>query len=200
MQGGPRNRKLYPPDRSISSGSDHLCENATMLGSMRHTWLLLSATIAIMVSCKHEENGDNTDADLLEIARNTDGYVWYKEDDMLLPRSAGSGHSQAFLRTRFSPIAATVLDTNGKVLPDTTFPNGSVIVKELYENTTTLSLYALLYKKPDHPYADASGWVWGYVKPNGDVQVSARERGAPCRSCHGQSGNIDLSLMNAYFP
>ena len=151
-------------------------------------------------SCEHEADEDPLDAQLLELAKETEGYTWYKGSDTLLPKSSGSGHTQASLRTRFNTIASTRLDTNGKVIPGTVFPNGSVIVKELFDNPTTLAQYALLFKKPDHPYADAGGWVWGYVRPNGEVREPARNKGTACRGCHGQNGNIDFTLMNAYFP
>ena len=150
--------------------------------------------------CQHEADMDPTDAQLLALARNTTGATWYKESDAKLPRSAGSGHNQALLRTRFNPIASTVLDTNGQVVPDTLFPNGSVIVKELWDDASTLSLYAILFKKPDHPYADADGWVWGYVEPDGNARELSSNKGMACRGCHSGTGNIDFSLMNEAFP
>lgn len=154
----------------------------------------------MVAGCRHEDTEDPSDGELLEIATKTEGYTWYKESDALLPKSSGSGHAQAQLRTRFNSIAATRLDTNGKVLPDTFFPNGSVIVKELFTEGGTLDQYALLYKKPTHPYADEDGWVWGYVGADGEVREPSRNKGTACRGCHSQNDNIDFTLMNAYFP
>ncbi len=151
-------------------------------------------------SCTHDAGTDPTDAQLLQLARMTAAYTWYKENAALLPRSSGSGHPQPFLRTRFNPIAGTVLDTAGKVVPDTLFPNGSVIVKELWEDASTLSIYAILYKKPDNPNADANGWVWAEIGADGTAHYSATKGGADCRGCHGQAGNIDFTLMNEAFP
>jgi hypothetical protein len=174
-------------------------ETTAMRASHYSAATVLTALIAL-VACKHEETEDPIDADLLELAMDDVDYTWYKESDALLPRSSGSGHAQALLRTRFNTIASSVLDTNGQVRPDTTFPNGSVIVKELFEDANTLSQYAILYKKPSHPYADADGWVWGYVRPDGEVREPSRNKGSACRGCHGQANNIDFTLMNAYFP
>jgi len=164
------------------------------------TVLAFLITCAGLAACTHEDTEDPADAELLELAMDNEGYTWYKESDALLPSSSGSGHAQALLRTRFNTLAAAVLDTNAQVLPDTTFPNGSVIVKELFTDGGTLDLYAVLFKKPSHPYADADGWVWGYVRPNGDVREPSRNKGSACRNCHSQGGNIDFTLMNAYFP
>ena len=60
--------------------------------------------------------------------------------------------------------------------------------------------YAILYKKPSDSNADASGWVWGYINANNTVATPASEKGSGCRGCHSQSNNIDLNLMNTYFP
>ena len=164
------------------------------------TVLAVLIAFAGLAACKHEDTEDPSDAELLELAKDTEGYTWYKESDALLPSSSGSRHAEPLLRTRFNTLAATVLDTNGQVLPDTTFPNGSVIVKELFTDGGTLDLYAVLFKKPSHPYADVDGWVWGYVRPNGEVREPSRDKGSACRNCHGQGGNIDFTLMNVYFP
>lgn len=155
---------------------------------------------AALAACQHEETEDPSDAELLDLAKDDENNTWYNESDVLLPKSPGSGHAQALLRTRFNSIAATVLDTNGQVLADTTFPSGSVIVKELFDDASTLSQYAILFKKPSHPYADADGWVWGYVRPDGEVLEPSRNKGSACRPCHSQDDNIDFTLMNAYFP
>ena len=150
--------------------------------------------------CKHGTDEDPVDAQLLEMARNTNGSVWYKDSTTPLPRSNGSGHAEPLLRTRYNALAATVLDTNLMVTPDTLFPEGSLIVKELMTDASTTDTYAILYKQSSNVYADASGWVWGYVRPSGEVRIPAKDQGAVCRSCHTQAGHIDQTLMNISFP
>ncbi len=73
-------------------------------------------------------------------------------------------------------------------------------MKELYENSTNVTRYAILYKKSDSPSADTKGWVWGYIDANGKVAEPASNKGKACISCHNQSDNIDYMLMNKYFP
>lgn len=153
-----------------------------------------------MAGCKHEPAENPLDQELYQAALNTSGHVWYKGSDALLPRSPGSGHNEAFLRTRFNAIAATVLDSAGKVLPDTVFPAGSLVVKELWSDQSTVRTYAVLLKRPDEPAADAGGWVWGYLEADGGVRESALNMGMACRTCHTQPGHIDATLMNLSFP
>ncbi len=134
------------------------------------------------------------------MAKETSGFTWYKNSSSLLGRSSGSGHPQAYLRTKFNAIAAAKLDSSGKIQVGATFPEGSLIVKELFENTTTLSQYAILYKKSESPDADAKGWVWGYIGSKGKVVEPASNKGSSCIGCHSQADNIDYMLMNKYFP
>lgn len=165
---------------------------------------IASFILAVLISvngCKKEETAKGTDRELYEMSLETVGFVWYKNSDVLLPKSNITGHQQSLLRTRYNGVASQALEADGKVKTGIIFPEGSLIVKELYNNSTDLSLYAIMYKKYNHPDADATGWVWGYVGADGTVGGEpASKKGSGCRGCHSQSGNIDLSLMNVAFP
>ncbi|MCK9206291.1 MAG: cytochrome P460 family protein [Salinivirgaceae bacterium] len=161
---------------------------------------ILFIVFFVFTSCDKNEDTDTTDLELYNLAKATEGFTWYKNSDALLDKSIGSGHSQPFLRTRYNSIAATQLDTLGKVIAGTDFTEGSLIVKQLYGNQTTLEMYAILYKQSKNSNADANGWVWGYVNANGTVAEPSANKGAGCISCHGQSNNVDYTLMNKYFP
>jgi len=167
----------------------------------------LSASLVLSIvisSCKKEDavidTTDKTDKELYDMAKVTSGFTWFKNSDILLERSSASGHSQPFLRTRYNTIAATMLNANGKIIEGSTFPEGSLIVKELYTNISTLDQYAILFKQSAHKNADAKGWVWGYIKADGEVLYLSSNKGASCTSCHSETGNIDYMLMNKYFP
>ncbi len=169
-------------------------------------WTITYAFFALLIvflainACKKDETATGTDKELYDMARGTNGFTWYKNASTLLNKSAGSGHPQPYFRTRYNTIAATQLDSIGKIKAGAVFPDGSLIVKELYENSSTLSRYAILYKKADNPDADAKGWVWGYLDADGSVAEPASKKGVSCISCHSQADNIDYMLMNKYFP
>jgi hypothetical protein len=162
------------------------------------TTFILLTTVWTINSCKKEEK--EIDEELFQLAKETSGFVWYKNSSSLLSKSSGSGHPQTSLRTRYNSTAATKLDANGKINANATFPEGSLIVKELYESASSLTRYAILYKKSDSPFADAKGWVWGYINADGKVAEVASNKGKACISCHNQSDNIDYMLMNKFFP
>lgn len=162
--------------------------------------LLFITSIWATNACKKDDTLEGIDKELFDMAVVTDGFTWYKNSDSLLDKSPGSGHSLPFLRTRYNAIAATNLDTNGKILPGTSFANGSLIVKELIRDDNTIVRYAILYKQSGNANADPKGWVWGYVNTDGTVEESATRKGGSCINCHSQTGSIDYMLMNIYFP
>jgi len=151
-------------------------------------------------SCKHDKITNDINWELYELAKETSGYTWFKNSSAALPRSSGSGHSSPFLRTRFNEIATTQLDSDGRVKSGITFPEGSVIVKELLNADESLERYALLFKDSSNEYADANGWVWGYIYPDGTVAEKAENKGKSCIGCHSQSENVDYVLMNKFYP
>ena len=165
--------------------------------------LFLASFLVIILTihaCKNENQAIGTDQELYEMAQSTQGFRWFKNSNTLLAKSSGSGHSNPFLRTRYNAIAASKLDSTGKIQTGATFPEGALIVKELYDNSSSLGRYAILYKKSTHADADARGWVWGYINSDGSVAEGASKKGSACISCHSQTDNIDYMLMNAYFP
>lgn len=159
----------------------------------------LSLMAIAFQSCKKDEPAVGIDLELLQMAEMTNGFTWYKDSDAWLAKSSGSGHNYTSLRTRYNATAATQLDAEGKVRSNASFPDGSLVVKEL-SNGTEAELYAILYKRSDHEFADDNGWVWGYVFANGNVATTAEDKGAICTGCHLQPQNIDYMLMNKLFP
>ena len=156
--------------------------------------------ISTVTSCKKEEQAEGIDRQLYDMAKVSTGFTWYKNTDVQLPKSSGSGHTPPLLRTRYNAVAAASLDSTGKVAAGASFAEGSLVVKELYADATTLERYAILYKQAANENADANGWVWGYINADGTVSTSAVDKGAICTGCHSQAGSIDYMLMNKFFP
>jgi hypothetical protein len=173
-----------------------------MIKRVRAIFILATFTTSALSlnSCTKDKETSETDLHLYEMAKTTSGFIWFNNSSVLLNKSSGSGHSQPFLRTRYNSVAASKLDSTGKVMTGSTFPEGSLIVKELYNNSTTLGRYAILYKKSGIPEADAKGWVWGYINSDGSVAEEASKKGSACSGCHSQAENIDYMLMSKYFP
>ena len=138
-----------------------------------------------------------TDAALSALARAATGWTYYRNRPDTLLRSVQSGHGEARLRTRFNARAASQLDANGKVRAGASFPDSSLIVKELIIGNV-LSRYAVMYKLRSSAHAGTGGWVWAYLAPDGSPQIGIAGRGAACQGCH--SAGIDHVRMNDSHP
>ncbi len=160
------------------------------------------AGITLVESCTHDPIlNEDINQELYEMAKSTDGFTWYQLSDMGLAKSAGTGHNTSpMLRTRYNDVASLYLDSNGMVIANTQYPDGSLIVKELLSSGGDIDRYAILYKDSDNLSADGNGWVWGYIDADGIVAISATDKGTACISCHSQADNIDYMLMNKAFP
>lgn len=168
---------------------------------MRHYTLIVIVIGGFLLqSCSRDKVPVQIDRELYEMATDLNGFVWYQYNDSLYEKSPGSGHNWPFLKTRYNTIAQSQLDANGKVLANASFPEGSVVVKELFSDSATIVRYAVLWKNSSNDFADENGWVWGYVNSDGSTATSAVHKGNTCISCHQQAGNIDYMLMNLYFP
>jgi hypothetical protein len=161
---------------------------------------IISSLIILITACKYDNVEGRFETEIFTKAKSTDGYVWFKYSNVSLQKSSGSGHTQPLLKTRYNKVAAGQLDSLGRIKVGASFPEESMIVKELLGSNGNLELYAVLYKNSKHPSADAKGWVWGYYNPDGTVSISSALKGKNCIGCHSQPGNEEYMLMNKYYP
>jgi hypothetical protein len=167
----------------------------------KHILLAAFASIAIVFNaCKNDpEDTVGIDKEMHDLSKTTTGFTWYKFSSAFLDKSAGTGHSEALVRTRYNATAAAMLDSVGKVRSGITFPEGSLVVKELHESASKFNRYAIMLKRSAAEEADETNWVWGYINADGSVAEPAKNKGKSCRGCHSQEGHIDLTLMNKSF-
>lgn len=140
-----------------------------------------------------------TDKALFERSNTTAGFTYYMNNDSVLPSSSPSAHN-AYFRVRFNSIAYAALTDNGKLPAGGSFPDGSLIVKELYDSQTgSLQLLAVMEKASNNSAA-GSGYLWGEYEPDGQAVFSTSKKGNGCISCHDNSGNRDLVRLFELFP
>ena len=94
----------------------------------------------------------------------------------------GSTAHQPMVRVSVNAKALAALQ-NGKLPSGGTFPDGSIIFKEIQTNGGSTTTYAVLYKEVSNPAA-GNGWLWSEFSPGGSVAYSINNRGAGCTGCH----------------
>lgn len=149
------------------------------------------ASLSILYACT-KDRGINpdlafSDRALYDSCRNLSTFLYYKNDPSAVYSGVHGPHG-AF-KLRFNKIAYASLTDNGKLPAGKSFPNGSLIVKDIQSN----GQYALMYKKN-------GSWLWAEINADGSVAFSTtKEPTATCISCHSQSGQRDLAVSFAFY-
>lgn len=158
--------------------------------------MLLLASAVMFTQCK--KNAEGADKVLFDKSNTTTGFTYYKGDNSILPSSNPSAHNK-FFRVRFNDIAQAALTDNGKLPAGGSFPEGSLIVKELFDaQNGDLKLLAAMEKAPANSAAGA-GWLWGEYTPDSKVVFSIYKKGDGCISCHSVNAR-DYGRLYELFP
>lgn len=136
-----------------------------------------------------------SDAELFARTSSPGGWVFYKFSPAPIVRSS-TPHPESRALVRYNAVAATQLDAAGKVRAGASFPDSSVIVKEL--SNTTIETYAVMMKLRGSASAGFGGWIWAEFDRTGGTKYSTAGRGAACTACH--SSGIDYTRMNDSHP
>jgi Cytochrome P460 len=146
-------------------------------------------------SCKKEAT--DMEITLFNEFSNTTGYTYYKGNTAIVASSSESPHNR-FFRVRFNAIAKNALTNNGKLPVGGAFPEGSIIVKELYDSATgQLAFYAIMKKMTGDSNA-GSNWLWAEYSPDGKIAYSVTKKGGGCISCHNTNGRDLVRLFDLF--
>lgn len=140
----------------------------------------------LMLACKKEESSTE-DSKLYEAVKDNN-FVYYKGNNAILNAKGGSPHGD--FKLRFNATAAAALGADGKLPAGASFPEGSIVLKEIWENNQ-LTLLVPMQKAASNPDA-GEGWIWGEYKPNGAVVYEVSKKGSGCIGCHQSNPNRDL--------
>jgi hypothetical protein len=162
---------------------------------MKNAMLLVSALVAVFIITQSCENNDLADFEPVEpetdeaLIKEIDqtGYTFYANGETL---TAASASPHGSFKLRFNQKAWDVLDSNEELPTGKSFPDGSVIVKEVYSGAT-LVLIAVMKKATKDPNA-ASGWLWAEYRPDRSVHYGISHKGDACVTCHSSGIHRDL--------
>ncbi len=161
---------------------------------MKDNLFVLLLSVVVFLSCK-DEGGEttparvSTDADLFTLITRTQPFTSYRlfpnADSVTSGTLNGSTAHQPTVRVSMNAAAFGVLQ-NGMLPAGGSFPDGSIIMKEIRTSGQT-TLYAVLYKDRGNAAAESgSGWLWAEYFPDGRVAFSVTTRGNGCISCHSR--------------
>ena len=147
--------------------------------------------LVIMKSCVDHNFGDittslNTDQSLFGEVEAT-GFEYFQNASLLSP-APESPHG--LFKLRFNSIAASSFDNNGELPEAGKFKEGSLVVKEVYQNNS-LAVYAVMKKAPSDDSA-GNGWLWSEYALDGTPLYSIENEGKGCIDCHSDTPNRDL--------
>ncbi len=159
------------------------------------TAALFTASVLLLTQCK--KNATGADKVLFDKSNTTAGFTYYKNDNAIFPSSSASPHNK-FFRVRFNAVAQAALTDNGKLPAGGTFPDGSLIVKELYDSPTgELKLLAVMEKASTNSAA-GQGWLWAEYEPDSKVYFSVDKKGNGCISCHSTNQRDYVRLFELF--
>jgi hypothetical protein len=142
----------------------------------------------VFLGCVHEPVAILDDTLFDEISSSQ--FIHFRGGNELAPTSP-SPHGSFSLK--YNIIASSVLDQDGKVEAGKSFPNGSLIVKEVIKKGKT-QLYAVMKKDSTNSFA-GDQWLWAEYEPNGTVHYSVSRKGGACIACHLSAPNSDLTKV-----
>ncbi|MDX2000972.1 MAG: cytochrome P460 family protein [Chitinophagales bacterium] len=156
--------------------------------------IIISAMVAMTIiflaeSCKHETLTPE-DQELYEAATDPNLY-YYQSNNVILDAEGNSPHGS--FKLRFNQIAWDALGPDGRLPVGATFPEGALVVKEVYSGND-LDLIAIM--KKSNASNSARGWLWNEMNPDGSVHYGVDNKGSGCTGCH--SGNTNRDLVNSF--
>ena len=168
------------------------------MGSRIVMGLFIVGLAGLLMQCKKDSTvAMETDQALLLKASKVSGMSYYKDDTTIHRSSPQSAHA-GYFRVRFNNIAKAVL-TDGGILPvGNFFPEGSLVVKELHNDSTGNNMigYAVMEKLPSDTNA-SQGWVWTeYVTNSNGYKIGGK--GAICTSCHSMNDRDKIRVFNLF--
>jgi hypothetical protein len=152
---------------------------------------LFILALIILVACtkKVGTNPDLAYSDFAMLDSINKPLYYYKNNSTIIYPGTSGPHGPHKLR--FNSIGFKALVDSGKLPLSKKMPDGSLIVKDVYDGNNAISYYAFMYKL-------SGSWIWGEIKPNKQVLFSVNQNPSVCIGCHSQTGNRDL-VTSFYF-
>jgi hypothetical protein len=153
--------------------------------------LLFTVMSTAWIACKKDASDDpDTEIGRLYAEVNDNNFVYYKGEDKVLSPKGSSPHGD--FKLRFNNIALAALDSTGKLPLGASFPDGSIVLKEIIKDGKVDAYYPM--KKGQNNGNAAKGWLWYAFEKGGKEKIKLSDKGKDCVSCHSAGGNRDYTF------
>ncbi|HEY3249496.1 MAG TPA: cytochrome P460 family protein [Ignavibacteria bacterium] len=139
---------------------------------------------------------DPDDKALFQWISSQADYSYYRNDSTILATSKETERAHDdFMRVRLNSKALSVLDSAGKLPKDASFPDSSIIIKEIYsdKNQASPDLFAIIVKMKGDKNS-GKDWLWAEYTPSGETEYSVTKNGRVCVKCH-RSGDDYVRIL-----
>lgn len=147
---------------------------------MRYPTVVVFAILcAGLLSCKKRKEEKLNESLYNETVNSS--YTFYRGIDSVYTAAGGSPHGN--FKLKFNPTAASALTDNGRLPVGQEFPDGSLILKEVYTGSSA-TLYVVMKKDKSSKFKSEGDWVWAEYGTDGEAVYSAGKKGESCTGCH----------------
>lgn len=137
-----------------------------------------------------------TDEALYKWVSGETDFVYYKNNNAILPTTEDTERAHDnFQRTKFNKIAASVLNSEGKLPKGGVFPDSSIIIKEIYSDKNSQPEILAVMVKLKGAENSNKDWLWAEYSPAGEVEYSVNKNGKVCVKCHN-TGNDYVRIFD----
>jgi len=143
------------------------------------TVVVFSILCAGLLSCKNRKEEKQNESLYNETVNSS--YTFYRGIDSVYTAAGGSPHGN--FKLKFNSIAAAALTDNGRLPVGQKFPDGSLILKEVYTGSSA-TLYVVMKKDKSSKFKSEGDWVWAEYGTDGEAVYSAGKKGESCTGCH----------------
>lgn len=147
---------------------------------------IFTAFVVLIASCTKDKgvvpSQGITSDDQLYAYMLSQTYSYYQSSVTPITSTSGPGAHNGTFFLKFNSKAAAALGGDGKLPVNGSFPDSSLIVKELYNGGASPYVYAVMMKSKS-PFAK-NGWLWAEYNPGGSVAYSIKKDGLICINCH----------------
>jgi hypothetical protein len=149
--------------------------------------LVMSACGSSATAPSASATGLRDDAALFRLITSTDPFTSYtafpNAEELATGRLNGSEAHPSIVRVSLNATAAGALQ-NGRLAPGGSFPDGSIVFKEIRPVVGAApTLYAVMVKDRGSDLS-GNGWLWAEFTPAGSTVFSISRRGNGCTTCH----------------